>query len=399
MNKITHAAMLPLIGGMSVGAKMAYNSDPLWALSWDTFSKNESHFKHNFKNVPFYSLKEENDWQTFDYGLLKDVDVIHAVPVCAGLSMLNSSAKSDSSKARGSDAEQNKWMHYTTDIALDKIKPKVFIFENAPGLFQNIGSDMRIYLQEKAKQYGYSLSILFTDSLLHGLPQSRKRTFVFFWNTPKAPNFEWTKRDYIPYEKFFEDKDKNTNENKMLVSDVNTLQNDAFYKFAVHKLGKDWKSKIKYRTIGAWVRDENLLDEMKEFMISINDLKTVRVIDHWKFKFSQGKGVWDSTPLLYEDHTKAMISKNIGTVHPQEDRFLNIREMMQLMGLPDSYSLDTTETGKIVGGWNVLCQNVPCTTARDMFLYIGNVLNKNVESSESSVLYGNNISQKQWNAV
>lgn len=396
MNKITHGSIIPLIGGMSVGAKMAYNSDPQWALSWDAFEKNESHFKHNFSNVPFHSLKEENDWQTFNYNPLKDVDVIHAVPPCAGLSMLNSSSKKDSSKGRGSDAEQNKWMHHTTDIALGKIKPKVFIFENAPGLFQNIGTDMRSYLKDKAKQYEYSLSILFTDSLLHGLPQSRKRTFVFFWKNQNAPKFEWMRKDYVPYEKFFEDKEKASEEYNMVASKANTLDSDPFYKYVKHKFGNDWRKQIKKRTIGTFVRENNLLDDMKDFCIKTNDLKTVRIIDHWKYKFSIDKGVWDATPLLYEDHTKAMISKNIGTVHPHEDRFLNIRETMDLMGFPSSYSLNKNEEGKIVGGFNVIFQNVPCTTARDMFQYIGNVLNGNVEQSESSILYGNNISQKEW---
>ena len=40
-------------------------------------------------------------------------------------------------------------------------------------------------------EYGYSFSIIKTNSELHGIPQRRIRTFYFFWNTPTVPQMTW----------------------------------------------------------------------------------------------------------------------------------------------------------------------------------------------------------------
>ncbi len=386
MSEIKHGTIIPLIGGMSMGAKIAFQKDPEWALTWGGFGKNESHFRKNFSNTEYNVLDTENiDSLTLS---LENVDVIHSVPPCSALSSLNSSWKNP--KMKGSNAESTKWMHYSTEIALGKLKPKVFIFENAPGLLQKAGEEMRSYLIEKAKRHNYSISFLFTDTLLHGVPQSRKRTFVFFWNSKTAPNFEWFKRDRETIESFLKEQD-NTLEDKIFTS-INELSEDPFFKFVKHKLGKNWRS-IDYKTFAQYIWKENLIDEMINFT---DDNNAKRILNHWKSKFAKGLGFWDSTPILSKDHTNAVIAKNIGVIHPHEDRYLTVRELMKLMGLPKDFSLQLSEDGKIVGGWNTICQNVPVGTARDMFLYIKNVLEKKVEYSDSDVLYGNNIQQKQW---
>ena len=65
------------------------------------------------------------------------MDYINSICPCAGLSMLNTSTNPRFS--RGSDAEKNKWMFESAQYVFEKIKPKVFWGENAPGLFTTIG--------------------------------------------------------------------------------------------------------------------------------------------------------------------------------------------------------------------------------------------------------------------
>ena len=339
MKEITHGTIIPLIGGMSMGAKIALERDPEWALTWGGFGKNESHFRKNFPNTEYNILDTENiDSLTLS---LRNVDVIHSVPPCAALSSLNSSWKNP--KMKGSNAESTKWMHYSTEIALGKLKPKVFMFENAPGLLQKAGEEMRTYLIDKAKKHGYSISFLFTDTLLHGVPQSRKRTFVFFWKTEKAPNFEWFNRDRETLETFLQNED-NTIENGMFATN-NKLKDDHFFKFLKHKLGKNWRS-TKYKTCAQYIWKEGLLSEAISFT---EDQNTKRILNHWKSKFDKDLGFWDSTPVLSKDHTNAVIAKNIGMIHPHEERYLTVRELMKLMGLPKDFSLQLNEDNKIVG--------------------------------------------------
>lgn len=405
MSKVTHAAIIPLVGGLSTGAKEALGSDPLYAFSWDAFSKNESHFRKNFPNTPYEIFSQENPNDSEIKKLITQygpVDVLHAVPPCAGLSMLSASGggtKNPKLKV-GSDAHQNRWMHYTTDIALKHIKPKVFLFENAPGLMQKVGDGMRKYLKDKAEENGYSMSIIFTDTLLHGIPQSRKRTFVFFWRDKYAPSFSWSKKDRKDFSSYILGADKETPEHKIFPSNIPLLEN-PFMKFMKYKYKNNWRHALEEFTgkrnlvsLGLFLRENNMFDEVI-FWSKANEKTLHRIVSYWKHKLSIGKGYWDSSPLFFKNHTNAIISKNIGIIHPIEDRWLSIREMMWMMGLPNSYSLDLTEDNKIVGGWNVVCQNVPTCTARDMILFAEKFVNGETTPSEKKFLIGNNIAQLQ----
>ena len=67
--------------------------------------------------------------------------------------------------------------------------------ENAPGLYSGVGEGVQKKLRQLAQIYGYSFSVIKTDTELHGIPQKRRRTFYFFWCTPTAPYLSWTRRE------------------------------------------------------------------------------------------------------------------------------------------------------------------------------------------------------------
>ena len=58
--------------------------------------------------------------------------------------------------------------------------------------------------------------------------------------------------------------------------------------------------------------------------------------------------------------------------HPDEDRFINYREAMSIMGLPEDFEL-VDASPKVA---NHICQNVPVQTATDMATEVLAVLNK-----------------------
>ena len=61
------------------------------------------------------------------------------------------------------------------------------------------------------------------------------------------------------------------------------------------------------------------------------------------------------------DQFTAVIRKNIAfAVHPTEDRFFNIRELLHLMGMPHDYEIQNPRKNI-----NHVCQNVPVNTAAD----------------------------------
>ena len=395
--KVTHASLVPLVGGMSLGAKEALGSDPIWSSSWSAFSKNESTFHKNFPNVPSKIFESEDAEVSFD-DLIKEYgrpNILHCVPPCAGLSLLNNGGSKNSSVARGSNAHQNRWMRYCVENGLSKIKPDVLVFENAPGLMQNLGNEMRQYLKEKASQFGYSMSIIFTDTILHGIPQSRKRTFAFFWKSQHAPEFTYISKNRKSFSEFLKNKNKEkiTLEDSIFPCDWK-LEEDPFMKFLIYKYKKNWRSELlkkekNFISVGHFLKEENLLEEVRAWSEK-REPKLFKTISHWIKKFSMGKGVWDGSPSLYTDHTNAIISKNVGIIHPNEDRWLSVREMMDMMAFPKDYSL-SVENNKIVGSWNIVCQNVPVCTARDMISFARDFVEGNTVSSGKSFILQNNL--------
>ena len=55
-----HGVIIPLIGGMAIGAQRALEEAPSWAISWNNFGTNEENFKEYYKGVPFRTLDNEN---------------------------------------------------------------------------------------------------------------------------------------------------------------------------------------------------------------------------------------------------------------------------------------------------------------------------------------------------
>jgi hypothetical protein len=75
--------------------------------------------------------------------------------------------------------------------------------------------------------------------------------------------------------------------------------------------------------------------------------------------------------------------------HPVEDRYINIREAMNIMGLPQDYELLDPEKSI-----NHICQNVPYKTARDMARQVKKAIEKKLPMEDATFLYQDNLSQR-----
>ena len=73
-----------------------------------------------------------------------------------------------------------------------------------------------------------------------------------------------------------------------------------------------------------------------------------------------GLGYWDDSPRFFDKSFGTLMTKTIDhAVHPEEDRFLNVREMMHLMGMPHDFEIDAVKNIKHIA------ENVPVHTAKD----------------------------------
>lgn len=368
--KIKFGTIIPLIGGSAIGCSMSAGVKPSFHLSYNDFSANESHLNRYWKDIPTYKLDHENLEIPTD--TFKEVDYVNSVCPCAGLSLLNSARGSKAS--RGSDAVQNKWMYDSSNYILENIKPKVLWGENAPGLFTKMGEGVVNRLREIGESHGYSFSLVKTNTELHGIPQRRLRTFYFFWNTPTVPMISWKFREKQTLLEYLNDIPDDASLKDMFM--VNGKVTDHFrpYEFVLEREGlthSEFSKKIKKGTISQYLERNELVDDCiswlkkkypNEGFSNKNSTRTfIDVLEHQKKKVADGKGYWDSSPHFFHDSFSALIGRNMfNGVHPLENRYLNVREMLHLMGMPHEFEIDDPRNV------NHIAQNVPVRTAQDM---------------------------------
>ena len=353
---MNYASIVPLIGGETIAMQNVANTKPEYILSYSAFEANDRQLVEYYENkVPYYHL---------DDGVHRDlpsVDVINTVCPCAGLSSLSPSASSTNSN--------NDWMLATARHVLGSLKPKVFWGENAPRLASKMGEPIVEELRRIAGQNGYTFSIYKTKSILHGLSQVRDRTFYFFWQGDKIPKLAYVERahekieDTIRNVELREDDPMNVLTNKKIPSE------NPFYRYVLEEieggithsefqdrivkstnpLDEIEKAGIKYNKVGEWMKEKGYENEAG---------KCTRMY----LKLKSGGNIMRKTTEIPKDYIGAFVGHMPSSLtHPDEDRYLTIRECLAIMKLPGDFMLQ--------GGLknlNMICQNVPVTTAQDM---------------------------------
>ena len=414
--KIKWGFIEPLTGGMALGAEKAIGSAPDWVLSFPGFcshtenedgtvksAMNEYHYltymkKHN-KLPPYLTInrqpfadftKEEDPWHpeliknefsTTDTIDLSNTDLVCALPVCSGLSNATTTKNDETRELRNCN------MQWITKFVLEHIKPKVYIFENAPALFAGAkGKPIREFIDNTAEAAGYSVTYFKTDTCLHHNAQRRPRTFVICWKwtgtekeMPPIINFE---RDEISVKDFLDEMPVYEQNEEMPLNWPN--QNILDYFKQVHPT--DYRELLKERSGFAHIIECGEKDQYIEFCKTYqwknDDPATqekhraclLRSINHTAEKYAAGSWIFDTTTSVIDDKKKLpsiMHKVTTSKLHPYKDRLLTVGEILYCMGMPTDYHIygETYEKSHQTG------QNVPVNTARYIVSEIVRVLN------------------------
>lgn len=385
---MTHASIVPLIGGSSVASTKIFKKEPEYILSYSPFTNNDQHCVAYYPDVPYILLDKEVDYKP------KYVDVISATCPCAGLSSLSPTAKSD--------AAANCWMHTTADYVLGKIKPRVFWGENSGHLASARGEPTVTELRRIAKKHGYTFMIYKTKSILHGLSQVRDRAFYFFFKGKEIPLFPFIKREHELIENTIRKAGRRKTDPMNVLTSERIPSQEPMYRYVLEvimggmshpafqkqlKLSNNPLSLIEdaghsYKEVARWMK-QNGYDKMAKKAIRIGD------------KLDSGGNIMRKTTEIPAGHIGAFVGHMpMQLTHPDEDRFLTIRECLHIMGLPKDFILQGG-----VKNLNHICQNVPVGTATDMCKFIQTYLNGETDASylgEFAVI--DNKSQKYYRA-
>lgn len=387
MNKeIKWAAIQPLTGGMYFGAEAAIGHPAEYILSYPGFGDEKrdkegnvvtagneyslmTYLKQHDRN-PNYAcfnraaFQNDNDMNpeiiesqwTKDIEFFKNIsnlrgmDVIVAVPVCAGLSSATR-ASQETMDVRNCN------MVWIAKYVMNVLQPKCYVFENAPTMMSKRGDRVREQCEEIAKECGYSICYYRTDTMYHDNAQKRSRTFIMFFKGVHAPklDYEDIQVDILPYL-------ARIPENATQQICIKGLPfNDDFIAYATEKLGKDAFSK--FNVVTKWIAYNDLYYDFKKWLSERpHHPSTDRFIDHVFDKMNMGTGWYDMSCYRSSDNkTHAVIFKTMKSeLHPTENRLFTVREMLHLMGMPFDFELQ----GDVNKEYPKIGQNVPARTAK-----------------------------------
>ena len=383
---VNYASIVPLIGGETIAMQNVFGKRPDYILSYTDFEANDSQLLNYYDNsVPYLKL---------DMGHLAphSVDVINTVCPCAGLSSLSPSSSADSST--------NDWMVKSAEYVLESIQPTVFWGENAPRLASKMGEKIVSQLRKLARKNGYVFSIYKTKSILHGLSQVRDRTFYFFWKGNSIPRFNYYSRQH---EKI-EDTIRNATGNELdemadLTANNKVPSQEPFYQYVLEEMHGGITHSEFFKTIDKTTNPLHYIEDkgvsyysVAKWMDDKGHENHARKCRRMGDKLKAGGNIMRKTTEVGKDYIGAFVGHfPIELTHPDQDRYINVREALAIMKMPKDFNL--------IGGRkniNMICQNVPVTTATDMAENIKRFLDGTACTVESDFAIQDNKTQKFW---
>ena len=417
MTSITH--FIPLIGPFIMGSKQIkdYKVENKYFISFSPFKNNEQHINHNFNEINVNYVDEVDqsvkDHITTEFSKdcscyrnfikangIQPTDIQLSVPPCAGLSMMNAGN-------RGADAAANRWMYETVKWFIAQ-ESKVLVFENAPGFVGTHGLKVMEQINEILKFNGvedqYKMQVTKTNTVSHGIPQNRQRCFFYLHKSNSHFIFKNIKHitpsleDYLTYpEAEDESIDHVTFKASWNQEDIGLIEKKNEWKFFRDLLHKDTtKDHENISCFPYW------LEKYKQDKSYLADYpKKVKDCERIIKKLEQGLGYWDGSPNFVRGRTNAIVAKNAyNTIHPIYNRYLTIRELMHLMGYPQSFKLVNP-----IKNFNHICQSLPVKTGIDHIKWaIGiatndeNLVIKDIKINEK-VLFQNNCKADLQNEI
>jgi site-specific DNA-cytosine methylase len=381
--EIKWACIQPLTGGMYLGAEEAIGHPAEFILSFNGLDNASIKKDGSFGNVSnehylkTYLTKKERmplyyqidgDWLNMsednvtiklngeisnpDYS---NLDLVVAVPICAGLS--KASSASDEVK----DLKNNN-MRFITTYTLKTIKPKIYIFENAPGLMGTMGDEMRKELEDLAYESGYSILYYKTDTLLHHNCQHRLRTFIIFYKHRGTKDIEdpmllGYEHVTIPIKEYFNNIDNILNPESPDTPSYNWIVLD----FVRQEYGENWRDKIPGSLMAPIIKDKKLnklISYAKEHGCSD---KGIYYFEKIKRKKGMNMNYYHMDLRNPSEYMAPVQGRSIRfMLHPVEDRICCVREYLALMGMPNDFEW----YGDLDLNVNKIGQNVPVKTAK-----------------------------------
>lgn len=330
MSKIKIVSFFTGLGGLDLGFEQA-GCKTIWANDFEENAVESFNLNHNSQ------IAIHGDLRLLNFDEIPQGDIFIGGPPCQSYSLVG---------RRDPDDSRGELVFHYLNLIKEK-RPRAFLMENVPGLAASKlnGMSMPEYLKGEFEKCGYKVEIAKLSANDFGVPQKRKRIFVYG---------SLKKKPLVPDSTLFLKKVLKVDPSKYSISAL----------AAIGDLGKCTKSaeRAKYSSkphslFAKLMREESLKDvslhEMprmsakdQAFVKHIppggnytnipDDISTLRIM---KFKASGGRTT--TYGRLHPDHPSYTINTyfrrpNVGAnFHYSEERLITPREAMRFQSFPD----------------------------------------------------------------
>lgn len=342
--------------GMVATEQMGFKSK--YCFSFKPLEYRDKYYDHNFKEpkLQFLPLElvETDNFDTDHYDKFKkyivdnnieSTDFQISIPCCKGLSLLSRISKSDSL--------DNLWMVRTVEWFFAQ-NNDILIFENSRDLMENKGKLVKEKIIERFNKYNekneYKMLFIKTKGYIHNSPQSRTRAFCIIYKSKYAYHLNKI-HDTIVNVKDVLNRPEQYDESIPY----------HFYPLVTRNLYKEFLQYIEDKNL--WDMCRNYAKEHEDSRFSLLSLYAGNTVEQNLKQFEgypeickyissnqprcerEGKVMYDSSPIFYHKHCKTINGRNSYLlIHPKYNRYLSLREYMDIQGLPDTYSFPEKST-------------------------------------------------------
>lgn len=307
--------------------------------------------QHLIESVINKEISKETLPEIFDRidNELKDrqIDLIIGGPPCQAYSIAGRARD-----PHGMKEDQRNFLYRYYVKFLDKYQPKMFVFENVPGILSASNGEHLNDIFDAVQKVGYNYSYKVLNSKNFNVLQDRKRVIIIGWK--KELNFSYPE---------FEEKETDFKILKDLFSDLKPLQN-----------GEGTLNAIKYfKPTTDYLKESKIRNDFDSVTQHIarpnneNDLEIYRIaVDEWNKKGKRLNYAELPERLIKHKNTKSFtnrfqvvngkgISHTVVAhiamdghyyIHPdkKQNRSISVREAARIQSFPDDYFFEGSRT-------------------------------------------------------
>lgn len=312
-------------GGLSCGLVMA-GYTPIGSV--EIMDQAVATYKHNFvdkmgfeENVETRDIRDKNvKKDLYESVKGKEIDLIVGGFPCQGFSMAGNRIITDKRNTLYLDMLE----------IVNKLKPKVVVMENVPGLRSMLGGKVEEKIINDFEKIGYKINVTILNAADYYTPQTRRRV-IFIGNRIGVDNYHpmpiLKPNEYIS--------------TKEAIEDLMTAKTNPLFNHVPTKHTKEMKKRL-----AAVKEGESLYKNYS---------------DSWK------KCPWDKPSCTVKENHGAV------NIHPMLPRVLTARELARLQSFPDDFIFQGSKKWQLTQIGNA----VPCYLGKAIGLAVEEMLKKN----------------------